>query len=233
MWGYRQTGDRKVLLSTMRACFREDWIGVVDSGKASVTTLGKEWLAKLDEGDFLPKPPKLGYQATDILKALRKRHSNPPKKWVFIEELRLGTGWSRWHMGSHMVKGEQRIDAVAFNTWSRLEIIAYEIKISRGDFLHEVKNPEKRRSAMLLCDYFTFVVPKGLVKREETPEGCGLMTVDDMGRTLMELAGDKNPDAPRELHRRFVASMLRNVAQRSLVDLRSGGIMSGEWEEPL
>ena len=107
--------------------------------------------------------------ATTILEALKGRH--PASEWIFLPELRIGTGYGR--------NSEQRIDAWAMHTWpsKNYSRTAYEIKVSRADFLKEIKQPLKRRRALLLSNMFFFAVPADLVKPEEIPEDCGLVYV--------------------------------------------------------
>jgi hypothetical protein len=56
--------------------------------------------------------------------------------------------------------------------------VGFEVKISRSDFLHEVKQPEKRLAGMAVSRAFYFATPLGMVDPEEIPEGCGLVGVD-------------------------------------------------------
>lgn len=64
---------------------------------------------------------------------------------------------------------QRRIDALIFESKART---AVEIKISRADFFRDT---EAKRSAWLRHTHrFAYLVPKGLVKHEEVPEGCGL-----------------------------------------------------------
>lgn len=55
---------------------------------------------------------------------------------------------------------------------------AYEVKVSRSDFLREKKNPLKTRAAYLMSNYFSFVAPMGMIKPEEIPVEAGLIEVD-------------------------------------------------------
>ena len=98
---------------------------------------------------------------------------HPAPAWVFGEEFNLTPGYSAL-IG---VDGSGRIDALAVHCWPSEghEIVGYEVKISRGDFLSEIKNPDKRRLAVKMCDEFYFAVPKGMVKLGEIPEDCGLV----------------------------------------------------------
>lgn len=53
--------------------------------------------------------------------------------------------------------------------------VGYEIKVSRSDFLSEMKKPEKYLEAMRYVNEFYYVVPEGLVQPSEVPEGAGLI----------------------------------------------------------
>jgi hypothetical protein len=107
----------------------------------------------------------------EIHEALRLRHPDRPRgRWVYLSELRTGTGFGR--------NNEQSIDAYAICCWGgEVSRIAYEIKVSRSDYLRELKSPRKRAPALRYSTEFYFAVPKGLVKPEEVPPDCGLIEV--------------------------------------------------------
>lgn len=111
-----------------------------------------------------------------ILKALRRRH--PEKEWAFFEELRAGTGYKEVTKG---INPQQRFDAWAINLYPSKKFlrIAYEIKVSRSDFLREIKHPEKRTQALQLSNQFYFVAPVGLIKPDELPPEAGLIEVEN------------------------------------------------------
>lgn len=92
---------------------------------------------------------------------------------VMFAEFIPGTGSSRGN--------ESRIDAWMMDLWpsNHLERIAFEIKVSRSDFLSELKKPAKRRYAVQFSNSFYFVAPKGLIRPAELPTEAGLMEVSD------------------------------------------------------
>ncbi|MDF2841634.1 MAG: hypothetical protein K0R00_60 [Herbinix sp.] len=66
-------------------------------------------------------------------------------------------------------------DAIAIaKSWSNPDITIYEVKVSRGDFLQD----GKWQCYVPYCHEFYFVVPKGMVKKEELPESVGLKYYD-------------------------------------------------------
>jgi hypothetical protein len=109
-------------------------------------------------------------KTADIIDALRRLHPTHEGQWCFIDELRLGVGYSK-------ATCEQRIDAFATHCWTPYERVAYEVKASRSDFLREMKKPRKRARGLLLSNEFFFAAPAGLIKPEEVPPECGLYEV--------------------------------------------------------
>lgn len=113
---------------------------------------------------------------------------------------------------------EARIDAWALDCWKCQRAKAYymayafEVKVSRGDFLGEMKNPVKRLAALELSNYFYFVTPKGLVKASEIPAECGLLTVNATGHVQTVKSAPHREREP--LPETFLASALRTATRR-------------------
>lgn len=97
--------------------------------------------------------------ADRILELLAAKHS----KDVFVPECKSGPTYYSEHM---------RMDAWVMNrSWAHPCYTAYEIKISRSDFL----NDKKWRAYLPYCNEFFFVAPKGIVKVDELPPEAGLL----------------------------------------------------------
>ncbi|WP_407310969.1 hypothetical protein [Desulfosporosinus sp. SB140] len=150
-----------------------------------------------------------------ILKALRERH--PEKEWAFFEELRAGTGYRNVEKG---INPEQRFDAWAINLYPSKKFlrIVYEIKVSRSDFLHELKNPEKRSQALQMSNCFYFVTPAGLIKPEELPPEVGLIEVKNENESRVKVQAPFREDT--EPTWQFLASIARRI-QREEIDHES------------
>ena len=104
---------------------------------------------------------KTNITAYEIKEALSRKH----RYEFFMTEVKNGpTG---------VMAGELlQFDAVAiYKSFAHPQIRGYEIKISRSDFLRDAKYPRYRP----YFHEFYFVVPQGMVKREELDEGIGLM----------------------------------------------------------
>jgi hypothetical protein len=136
-----------------------------------------------------------------IVETLASYHTGT--EWAFFPEMRSGTGYGAGN--------EQRIDAWAMHLWpsSNLKRIAYEIKVSRADFLHELKRPQKRKYALLWSNEFSFVTPRGLIKPEELPVEAGLIEIDGRG-IWHNVVPPPWRDTPAPSWR-FVAALARRV----------------------
>lgn len=148
--------------------------------------------------------------AKEVLIALKKRHKDK-SQYAFFEELRCGTGYSHYKIGNHTINPEQRFDVFVLDLYPSNKHLrtVYEIKVSRSDFLHEIKNPEKRKTALLFSNQFYFVVPTGLVKKEEIPNECGLIYVsENLGTRIMKEAPMRNSIEPSW---NFLATIARRV----------------------
>jgi hypothetical protein len=151
----------------------------------------------------------------NILQTLSVLHRH--ESCLFIPEMRIGTGNGAY--------ADQRIDAWVMTLWHSKNFtrISYEIKVSRSDFNKEIKNPVKRKMALLFSDYFYFVAPKGLLKPEEIPPECGLKEVshaepDKIRHSYGGLVIKTVIKAPKRESQppnwRFVASLARRLRDR-------------------
>jgi hypothetical protein len=106
--------------------------------------------------------------ASQIKQALHA-HFHKGGEWVFLEELRNGTGFKAGSDGY--------MDGFAINCFPSkgFERLAFEIKVSRSDFQRELKAPLKRKVALLYSNRFFFVAPAGLLRIEEIPPEAGLL----------------------------------------------------------
>jgi hypothetical protein len=143
--------------------------------------------------------------AGDIRKALEHYHLGP--EWILLFELRIGTGYND-PIGY--------MDAFALNTYPSKGIVrvCYEIKVSRSDYLVEIKKPKKRRYGLLYSNEFYFIAPKGMLKSEEIPIECGLREVREDGQINTALKAPNRDTPPASW--RFVASIARNAMKRSI-----------------
>jgi len=104
---------------------------------------------------------------------IAKRHgvyanTNMSNEWAVFFELRNGTGFGRQ---------SRYADAFALHLWPSQghRRVAYEIKVSRSDFMHELENPDKRQWAWGISNEFWFACAPGVARPDEVPASCGLL----------------------------------------------------------
>lgn len=141
-----------------------------------------------------------------IFLELKKRYD--PREWAVLAQVRNMTGFQQG-------RRERYADALALNCWSSrgMELHGFEFKSSRTDLLKELRDPEKADSGIYAyCDRWWLVVGHlGLIKKEELPVTWGLMA-PKKGSLAVRVKAPKLD--PKELDRRFVASVLRSVQQQ-------------------
>lgn len=141
----------------------------------------------------------------DLAVMLEKRYCAP--EWSFFREVRDATGG-----------GTRSADGLAMNMWpSRgLAVHGFEIKVSRQDWLRELKNPEKSQAIQRFCDHWWIVVSnKEIIRPGELPATWGLMV--PRAKALVAIIDAPKLEA-RPLDRGFVASVLRNAKDSFTTD---------------
>jgi len=125
------------------------------------------------------------------LDLLHKRYAEP--EWAVFEQVGVSTRYA---------------DAIAVNLWQSrgYAIHGFEIKTERGDWLRELKQPEKAEPFYNYCDYWWVVAPKGIVKEDELPPNWGLL---EAGVSRMKISVDAPKLTPSPITRAFFASLIR------------------------
>ena len=128
--------------------------------------------------------------AKDIESALFQKYLLDQTGWVALREVSIDDlvamgGKVMTRRGRRRVDGPtvRRIDMLLISTSTRgvripYERIGLEIKVSRADFFREVRDPSKRDAWHSMVHRFAYVTPKGMIRKDELPEGCGLLEYD-------------------------------------------------------
>lgn len=132
----------------------------------------------------------------EIQNALEIKYA--PPSWAFFSEVKAAVGF-----------GVRRADGIAIAMWRSLglEILGFEIKRSRSDWLREIKNGGKSEEIFQYCDRWWIVVDNPeIVRSEELPSTWGLQHATPRGlRTIV--AAPKLKPKPAGIE--FVAEVLR------------------------
>ncbi len=139
----------------------------------------------------------------DVLDALALRYAGAyagnGMRYVFARQVRNRAGFD----------AKRTADALAMDLWPSkgLAIHGHEVKVSRSDWLGELRQPEKAEAFIPYCDYWWVVAPAGVVKREELPKGWGLLVI--AGKVLVAVGAHRRLALP--MPKSMMACFLRAV----------------------
>ena len=146
---------------------------------------------------------------SETIKLALRTHFAPPAYATFYEVSNdTGTKARTW------------TDVVVVGIWPSTgqEIVGIEIKVSRSDWLREVKNPAKTSPMFNNCDRFYLACPSGMVPASEVPQNWGVLHFDG---SRIKVAKKAPPLEPQPLSRGLMAAILRRAgaATDSLVSV--------------
>lgn len=156
--------------------------------------------------------------AGTVVEALRLRYAAP--EWVLMTEVQHP-------------RVPRQADVIAVSTWQSrgCAIVGVEVKISRADWLAELRTPEKAEAFASLVDQWWVAAPRGVVQPSEVPPAWGLLELPSTGRAQLRTA--KQPVVerlgaarrPEPVSRLWLGRLL----QRSVVEtVRAAGMERGE-----
>lgn len=144
-----------------------------------------------------------------IFEMLRVRY--PAGEYAMFPEVRNSTG---------AVRSERFADAITMGLWpSRgLAISGFEFKSHRSDWRRELKHPAKAEPLWELCNEWWLVAGNpDVVKDGELPVGWGLIVAK--GDKLHTITKAEYQKRPRDIPRKFVASLLRSAQAAAALPL--------------
>jgi hypothetical protein len=156
---------------------------------------------------------------SSMIKAYLRIHFQAPR-YALLEEVRNATGKLRKRGGPRYA------DAVAMSLWPSdgLELLGFEIKLTRADWLKELSDDKKAVAVQKYCDRWYLVVPEDtkdkIVKDGELPANWGLMTAGHSGiKVVVQAPKLKAENVTRD----FMASLLRNAvtSNKDYVDVQA------------
>lgn len=169
----------------------------------------------------LAPPAATGPEATkaterDVLDCLARRYGRRygnGYRWAYAEHVKSATGYTP--SASPAAQRLRIADAIALDCWpsSGMEIHGHEVKVSRSDWLAELRDPDKAEAFRLHVDRWWLVVPDRAIVRDDLPEGWGLMVATPgEGARVVKRASRLSPvDFPRPM----LAALMRAVAATS------------------
>lgn len=154
----------------------------------------------------------------ELVDALATRYASPA--WAFLPDVANGTAG---------YKG-RTADAIAMSLWpSRgLELHGFEVKVSRGDWLRELKNPEKADGIVTHCHRWWIVVGDDkIIQQGELPPTWGLLSPHGQGlrcRVEAPLLAVEPLDIP------MLAAIFRRITQVMIPTHSINDRLRGEFD---
>lgn len=143
-----------------------------------------------------------------------------PSRKITSSDIKLGIRSSRgagyqtfFEVGNDTgARVSRHADAVSIGIWPSTghQVHGFEVKISRTDFLNEMKDPAKSQAIFRYCHRWSLATPPGLVKVDELPPNWGLVTWD--GGTLRTVK-QAPLLTPEPLSPGFVAALVRRAGE--------------------
>ena len=131
-----------------------------------------------------PAPEPVVWTERMMLDLIHKRFSatNPGNgpRYVVAEHVRNQCGFGGYNGDGRL----RTVDALVVDLWpsSGNEIHGIEVKVSRSDWLTELKDPDKAEAFRPYCDRWWLAVPDASIVRDDLPPEWGLLVVS--GGTL-------------------------------------------------
>jgi len=143
--------------------------------------------------------------------ALAKRYNAP--EWGLIHEVSNSTGYA----------SKRHADAIAMSLWPSRGLLlhGFEVKATRGDFLRELRAPEKSAPVQKYCDRWWIVAEKGVVEDGELPATWGLLVRYGARLICKREAPELKPEA---LDRPFLAALFRRLSEAQINWIPKGKI---------
>lgn len=177
-------------------------------------------------------PLRDAWDETTVYTAIQKRYSDAA--WCLLRNVRNTVGTA---------KQERYADAMALNMWpSRgMEIIGFEIKSLRSDWLSELSKPEKSDAIQQYCDrWYIAAGHEDIVRPGELPPTWGLMVPSGKSNAdskTLTVKVEAPKLASKEITKKFMLSLVRSafttanppeVLQKQLDAEYRRGVAAGE-----
>jgi hypothetical protein len=134
------------------------------------------------------------------------RYKFPENEYVLLQEVSDASGYGR----------SRSLDYMLINLWQSrgLAVTGIEQKSNRGDWLKELKNPQKQENHFKYCDYFYLLTDKdNVAKLEEIPASWGWYHIND--KQILKTLKAAPKLAPKPIERSLLCAMLRRAADKT------------------
>lgn len=158
----------------------------------------------------------------ELIERLAKHFPSPT--YGFLTQVRSATG----------AINARTADALAMSLWpSRgLHMLGFEVKMSRSDWLNELKNPEKAEEIGKFChEWYIVINNPEFIKEGELPPAWGLIVPSGNGMKIIKNAVyNQNVQLPDWM---MLAGIFRNVAEQCIPKETLKTVLKQEYERGL
>jgi hypothetical protein len=152
--------------------------------------------------------------SADLAALLRRRysqrHGNGPR-YVLVPEVRNQAGFG-WYNGGPRLR---TCDLIVMDTWESapVRLIGHELKVTRSDWLAELRDPDKAGAFLPhVAEWWLVVADRSIVRDGELPEGWGLLApAGGQLRAVVPPARQRQLPVPLGL----MAALLRSMERAS------------------
>lgn len=144
----------------------------------------------------------------EMLAMLRARYTEKAGNgdaWAFIPHVRNAAGFN----------ANRTADAIAMSLWPSRGLLlhGFEVKVSRSDWLRELKAPDKAESFCAIVDRWWLVVADStIVQPGELPDTWGLLVAKG-SRLVCQKEAPALRHSPAPMSRSFLAALLRSACR--------------------
>lgn len=141
-----------------------------------------------------------------VMDALRSKYDDNGFSYAFLEQVSNGKG----------LKSRRWSDALAVQLWESrgLEITGFEVKVSRQDWIKELKNPDKADAIAKYCHSWYLVLgDENIIQFGELPMNWGLM-IPHTKKTLKITKPAVRNKNPKPVDMPFLCAILRRATQQ-------------------
>lgn len=146
-------------------------------------------------------------EVLDELRAYYSKDAGNGPRYVFAEHVKDAPGFA----------GSRTADFVAQDLWNSkgLHLIGHEVKVSRSDWLSELRDPTKAEAIRQFCHQWYLVVPDAKIVKDDLPAGWGLIVTGGAGTRIRKRSATCDPHQATGRSERdaFLAAFARAVGK--------------------
>lgn len=165
----------------------------------------------------VPTPTPIKATERDVLDALRNRYTQAAgngERYVLAE-----------HVRDHGTFARRTADLMVRDMWqsSGMVLHGFEVKVSRSDWLTELRDPTKAERFKRHCDYWWLAVSESSIVRDDLPEGWGLIVKSGDTMRIKHRAPRLTPEPMEPEMRVSLDRSIAKTARRHLIlDIENG-----------